>query len=86
MEAGFTYLISSESCAQGKLLIALEEADFHIVDLVPIKHHQNIGLCLGFCGTISDQKSTILKQKEFWLSSQMCKEPGLKGTSTKMFL
>ena len=42
---GYTHLISSESRPQGKLLIPLQEADFHIVDFVPIKHHQHVGLC-----------------------------------------
>ena len=61
---GYTHLISSESRPQGKLLIPLQEADFHIVDFVPIKHHQHIGLRPGFCRAISDQEGAILKQKE----------------------
>lgn len=53
-------LLSSESCPQRKLPIPLQEADFHIVDFVPIKHRQDVGLCPGFRGTVSDQESTIL--------------------------
>lgn len=64
--SGYTHLISPESCPQGKLLILLQETDFHIVDFVPIKHHQNIGFCPGLRGTVSDQESAVLEQKEEW--------------------
>ena len=60
----YTHLVSSESCPQGKLLIPLQEADFHIIDFVPVKHCQHVGLLSGFCRAISDQEGAILKQKE----------------------
>lgn len=61
--SGYTHLVSSESGPQGKLLIPLQEADLHIVDLVPVKHHQHVGLGPGLGGTVSDQERAILKQK-----------------------
>lgn len=72
----YTHLISSEARAQGELLIPLQEADFHIVDFVPIKHHQNVGLCLGFCGAVSDQEGAILWNKGTW-SSEARQRPTL---------
>lgn len=61
--SGYTHLVSSESGPQGKLLIPLQEADLHIVDLVPVKHHQHVGLGPGLGGTVSDQERAILKQE-----------------------
>lgn len=58
-----THFISSESCPQGKLLIPLQEADFHVVDFVPVEHHQHVGFGPGPRGAVSDQESAILKHR-----------------------
>lgn len=75
--SGHTHLITPQSCPQGKLLILLQETDFHIVDFVSIKHHQHVGFCPGFRGTVSDQESAILKQKEKWFYLRQASIPGL---------
>lgn len=76
--SGYTHLISPQSCPQGKLLILLQETDFHIVDFVPMKHHQHVGFCSGFCGAVSDQESAVLKQKEEWSSLRHASTPALR--------
>lgn len=75
--SGYTHLISPQSCPQGKLLILLQETDFHIVDFVPVKYHQHVGFCPGFRGTVSDQESAVLKQKEEWSSLRHASIPTL---------
>lgn len=58
-----TYFFASESRPQGELLGPLQEANFHVVDFIPVKHDQDVGFCPGSRGAVPDQEGAVLKQK-----------------------
>lgn len=59
-----THFVSSESGPQSKLPIPLQEADFHVVDSVPMKYHQHVGFCAGLRRAVSDQEHAVLKERK----------------------